>query len=127
MALAPERLADATRFLARLGLSARWGPASEWWIPVTSLVGWGWLAAADQGRGFARLCAGGGPIGRLVGEWRAGILASNAAGCLLMALAMTLALMLPLTIDAQRYVALRSFPGGGRGRSAAGWSAISSH
>jgi hypothetical protein len=120
MAPMRERLARLARFLAGLGLFARWRPASEWWIPAASLAGWGWLVAADQGRGFAGLCAGAGPIGRLIGEWRAGILASQLAGCLLMSLAMTLAMMLPLTIDAQRYVALRSFPWR-RARALGGW------
>jgi hypothetical protein len=120
MALVRELLADLTRFLARFGVGGRWRPASEWWIPAASLAGWIWLVAAGDARGFAGLCASGGPIGRLIGEWRAGILAGDVAGCLLMSLAMTLAMMLPLTIDAQRYVALRSFPWR-RARALGGW------
>jgi len=120
MALVRESLAYATRFLARFGLAGRWRPASEWWVPAASLAGWGWLAVGGNDHGFAALCAGGGPIGRLVGEWRAGILASQLAGWLLMSLAMTLAMMLPLTIDALRYVSLRSFPWR-RARALGGW------
>lgn len=91
-----------------------------WWIFAPSLAGWIWLVAAGSDRGFAGLCAGPGPISRLVGEWRAGILGDQLAGCLSMSLAMTVAMMLPLTIDTQRYVLLRSFPWR-RGRALAGW------
>lgn len=120
MALGREMLADLAGRLDRLGLVGRWAPASQWRILAASLVGWAWLGAAGGGRGFVGLCAGPGPIGRLVGEWRAGILGGQMVGCLLMSLAMTVAMMLPLTIDAQRYVALRSFPWR-RGRALAGW------
>jgi hypothetical protein len=110
LALMREAFAGLTWLLARLGLAARWRLASEWWILAASLAGWVWLVAARNGRGLAELCAGPDPVARLFGEWRAGILTHQLAGCLLMALAMTLAMMLPLTIEPLRYVALRSFP-----------------
>ena len=122
MALAREKLADLTRLLIRLGPVRRWKPASQWWILAASVAGWVWLAAAEDGRGLVGLCAGPSPIGRLVGEWRAGLLGGQMVGCLLMSLAMAFAMMLPLTIGAQRYVALRSYPWR-RGRALAGWLA----
>jgi hypothetical protein len=109
-----------TRLLARLGLATRWRLASEWWVLAVSLAGWAWLVAAPNHRAFVGLCAGPDPIARLAGEWRAGILTDQLAACLLMALAMTLATMLPLTIEPLRYVALRSFPWRRR-RALGGW------
>jgi hypothetical protein len=102
MAPVRDMLADLTGRLGWLGSVGRWARASQWRILAASLVGWAWLGAAGGGRGIVGLCVGSGPIGRLVGEWRAGILGGQMVGCLLMSLAMTVAMMLPLTIDAQR-------------------------
>jgi hypothetical protein len=101
----PGRLA---RYIARLGLGRLWRPASEWWIAAVSLVGWAALLGAEGG-GLAGLCSRADWLGRIVAEWRAGVLEERLTACLVMSLAMVAAMMPPLAIDNLRLVAMRSF------------------
>jgi hypothetical protein len=120
-ALARQTRADRSQLATRLGFADRRAPPWPWGVIAASLSGWVWLLAAAPG-GFAGLCTRAGWIGRFAAEWRAGLLAPQLLGCALMALAMSVAMMLPLTMASLRYVAVRSFPWR-RGRSIGAWLA----
>jgi hypothetical protein len=122
LALARRIVTDLTGLAARLGPGGRGRPAAERWIVAASLSGWVYLLADDRGGGLAQLCSGAGWIGRLAGEWRAGLFARQMTGCVAMAFAMSVAMMLPLTLDNLRFVALRSFAWR-RGRALGAWLA----
>jgi hypothetical protein len=118
-ALTQRTRADLSQFAARLGFADRHAPPWPWGVIAASLTGWAWLLAAGHGD-LAGLCTGTGWVGRLAAEWRAGLLAPELLGYALMALAMSVAMMLPLTMASLRYVAVRSFPWR-RGRSIGAW------
>jgi hypothetical protein len=117
-----DRIGRPAGYLARLGLGRLWRPRSEWWIAALSLAGWAGLVAAQGDGGVAGLCSGGGWIGRLAGEWRAGVLAARLIGCAAMTAAMVAAMTPPLSIDSLRLVALRSLPRW-KARTQAAWFA----